>query len=116
MYRGLVPPANLHKYIENSKETPNKTLGLAILEAVPEARDEFFAGIAEGAETFPIIMGLTPVFGNPNELMDIWQTPFRTEGYSAATPEMLDFFRGLRLAAPIEKFTPVYTLPYSPLK
>ncbi len=113
---GPIPPETLHKAIAESQQAPLGAYSLAILEVTPGKMPEFKAGLEETAPLLPIVASWRPLTGKQNEVIDVWKSALRNEGYQPAEEEAKDFFRQLREIAPQERLIPVYTLPYSELK
>lgn len=113
---GPVRPEILHEAIAQSDESPLGAYSLAILEVVPGKMSDFIAGLEAVASTLPIVASWRPVIGKNNEVIDVWKSALRQEGYQPADDIMKEFFRQLRVIAPRERLIPVYTLPYSKLR
>ncbi|MBW1709990.1 MAG: NIPSNAP family protein [Deltaproteobacteria bacterium] len=113
---GPIPSETLHEAIKQSQESPLGAYSLAVLEVAPGRMPQFVAGLEQAGGMLPIVASWRPVTGKQHEVIDVWKEALRGDGYQPADDFSKQFFRGLRETAPRERLTPVYTLPYSPLR
>jgi len=114
---GPVEPEALDAAIEEAVSEPVGAHTFAILEVNPGMLSQFRTMLAAAAGNLPIVAALSPVAGNPNQVIDLWKGALGQEGYRPASAKMeAGFFAPLREIAPRERLVNLYPLPYSPLR
>ena len=113
---GPVPPETLDAAIESSADKAEKAYTYAILEVAPGRMADFCALLSAAAPRLPIVAALTPVAGNPAQIVDLWKGAMGVDPFEPADPGMKSFFEPLRQVAPTERMENLFSLPYSPLR
>ena len=113
---GPVPDERLDAAIEASAAKAEKAYTYAILEVEPGRMEDFKKLLSMAAPRLPIIAALSPVVGNPDQIVDLWKGTLGTDPYEPADPSMKAFFEPLRDVAPTERMENLFALPYSPLR
>ncbi len=113
---GAIPPATLHKAIEESQETALKVYSFATLEVTPNKMPEFVEFVKNLSKNEPVIASWRPIAGNPNEVNDLWKGSLIPKEYEPAIEGLKEWFRRLRELAPKERLVQIFPLPYSALK
>jgi hypothetical protein len=113
---GPVPAEALDAAIDASADKPEEAYTYAILEVLPGRMEDFLKLLRAAAPRLPIVAALTPVAGNPNQIVDLWKSAMGIDTYEPANPALKSFMDPLREVAPTERMENLFSLPYSPLR